>query len=140
MRLVPIEEIGMDKSVNEMFSMMDKMFGGNLQQTEKKASFRLDILENDNAYVVESDLPGVLRENVAIDFDKNILKISVKAVENTEEKKFVHRERKHNDMERVLKFKDIDAENIGAKLENGLLIVTLPKQEIIETKKSIEIQ
>lgn len=140
MRLVPLEALGMDKSVNEMFSRMDKMFAGNLQQVEKKASFRLDILENDTAYFVESDLPGVLRENVAIDFDKHVLKISVKAVENTEEKTFLHRERKHKYMERVLKFKDIDADNIGAKLENGILTVTLPKLEMIETKKSIEIQ
>jgi HSP20 family protein len=140
MRLVPLQELGMDKSANEMFSIMEKVFGNSLQQTETKASFRLDVLEKDNAYVVVSDLPGVLRDKITISFDKEMLKISVAEVENDQEIKYIHRERKHNAMERVIKLKEIDTENIVAKLENGILTITLSKKEIVETKMNIEIQ
>lgn len=142
MRLVPYRELGMDKSVNEMFSMMDQFFNSSLQQSDRKVSFRLDILENDNDYTIEGELPGINRENIQIDFDKNLLKISVNKLEDSEasNKKYLHRERKSYAMERTLRFKNVDAEAIEAKLEHGILTVVLPKLEEVITKKSIEIQ
>ena len=142
MRLVPYRGLEVDKSVNEVFSMMDEFFNNSLTQSERKNGFRLDVLENDKEYIIEGELPGVQRENIQIDFENNLLKISVeqKNEESVEEKNYVHRERKIFSMERVLKFKDINSEAIEAKLEHGILNVKLPKQEIIDTKTKIEIQ
>jgi len=142
MRLVPYRGLEVDKSVNEVFSMMDEFFNNSLTQSERKNGFRLDVLENDKEYIIEGELPGVQRENIQIDFENNLLKISVeqKNEESVEEKNYVHRERKIFSMERVLKFKDINSEAIEAKLEQGILTVKLPKQEIIDTKTKIEIQ
>ncbi|MCH4888555.1 Hsp20 family protein [Acidaminobacter sp. JC074] len=127
--------------MNNMFNMMDEFFNS-VPQKEMKRGFRLDVLENDKEFVVEGELPGIQRDNINIDFENNLLKISVEQTseENVEEKNYVHRERKMYSMERVLRFKDVDPENIQAKLENGILKVILPKVELVDTKKRIEVQ
>jgi len=142
MRMVPYRGLEVDKSFNEVFSMVDEFFSNSLTQSEVKKGFRLDVLENDKEYIIEGELPGVQRENIQINFENNLLKISVeqKNDETVEEKNYIHRERKVVSMERVLKFKDINSEAIEAKLEHGILNVKLPKQEIIDTKTKIEIQ
>ncbi len=138
MRLVPYR----NDELNDMFSMMDEFFNNSLPQKEVKHGFKLDVLENENNYVVEGELPGIERENVNIDFENNLLKISVEqsSEEAVEEKNYIHRERKMYSMERVIKFKNVNQEGIEAKLENGILKVVLPKLEIVDTKKRIEVQ
>ncbi len=138
MRLVPYR----NDELNDMFSMMDEFFNNSLPQKEVKRGFRLDVLENEKSYVVEGELPGIERENINIDFENNLLKISVEqsSEETVEEKNYIHRERKMYSMERVVKFKNVNQENIEAKLENGILKVVLPKLEVVDTKKRIEVQ
>jgi len=138
MRLVPYR----NDEMNDMFSMMDEFFNNSLPQKEVKCGFRLDVLENEKSYVVEGELPGIERENINIDFENNLLKISVEqsSEETVEEKNYIHRERKMYSMERVVKFKNVNQENIEAKLENGILKVVLPKLEVVDTKKRIEVQ
>lgn len=140
MRLVPYKREAV--RFDDMFSMMDDFFNNSLTHKEHKQGFRLDILENNNAYIIEGELPGVAKENLEIAYENNLLKISVKASEEkeVEEKNYLHRERRSVAMERTIKFKDINAEAIEAKLEHGLLRVTLPKLEKVENKKRIEIQ
>ncbi|MBI9014328.1 MAG: Hsp20 family protein [Clostridiales bacterium] len=142
MKLVPYRGLEVDKSFNEVFSMMDELFNNSLTQNERKTTFKLDVLDNDKEYIIEGELPGIQRENIHINFENNLLKISVeeKNEETIEEKNYIHRERKVVSMERVLKFKDINSDAIEAKLEHGILTVKLPKQEVIDTKKKIEIQ
>ena len=49
--------------------------------------FRTDIQESDKDYVLEADLPGFKKEDIAIDITKDLLTISASHVENKEEKK-----------------------------------------------------
>jgi HSP20 family protein len=137
MRLVPVRN---QASFDDMFNMMDEFFKET--RKEMKVGFKLDIIENEGSYVVEGDLPGVKRQDINIDFDNNLLKISVDhhTEENIEEKNYVHRERKQVSMERVLRFKKVNSDAIEAKLENGVLTITLAKLEEIDNKKRIEIQ
>ncbi len=128
MRLVPYgREI--ERPI-EMFNMMDEFFNSSINNQESKKGFKIDVLESDHAFVIEGELPGIDRENINIDFENNLLKISVgqKDEESVEEKKYVHKERKQYSMERVVRFKNVNHESIEAKLENGILTVTIPKQ------------
>ena len=140
MRLVPYgREI--ERPI-EMFNMMDEFFNSSLNNQESKKGFKLDVLENDQAFIVEGELPGIDRKDINIDFENNLLKIVVEqqADESVEEKNYIYRERKHYSMERVLRFKNVNHESIEARLENGILTVTIPKQEVVDNKKKIEIQ
>lgn len=139
LRLVPVKRNGVERTFDEMFNMMDDFF-----KTPEKIirKFKLDVVKNEEAYLVEAEIPGVKRENIEIDFDNDLLYIKVKSEEvNEEEKKhYIHRERHVEAMERVLRFEDVNFENIQAKLEDGILKIILPKMPLVENKKRIEIQ
>ncbi|MCC5890364.1 MAG: Hsp20/alpha crystallin family protein [Alkalibacterium sp.] len=104
-------------------------------------SFKTDIIEQDDAYVVEAELPGMSRENIELDFQDNILSISAKQEtatdESDEERNYIRRERSTRSFSRQFILQDIDEDNIKARFDNGILEVTLPKQhpEPKNTKK-----
>ena len=90
-------------------------------------TFPLDVIELDEAYLIEADLPGVLAEQVEINVNYDHIEISVNLDIETEEK-FVHRERPfRGKLSRRLSFnKPINAQLATTKLENGILSVELP--------------
>lgn len=135
LRLVPYRN---DRSM-DMFHMMDEFF----KTSEKPMKhFKLDVIKHEDAYLVEAEIPGVNRENIEIDYEDNLLHIRVKREEKTEDKgkNYLHKERHISSMERVLRFENIDQDHIEAKLEDGILSVTLPTQVLADNKKKIEIQ
>ena len=60
--------------------------------------------------------------------------------EENKEKNYIHRERKSSKMMRRMFFKDIDEENMSAKLEGGILEITIPKKTEEKKNKKIEIK
>ena len=104
-------------------------------------SFKIDLRDNGNEYVVEAEVPGVKKEEIDIAYDNNCLKISLNKDENIEksEKNYIHRERRLSSMERRIMLVDIDEKGIKAKLDDGLLTLTLPKKSNDEKALKIKI-
>ncbi len=104
------------------------------------AAVRANIKEEAEAYVVEAELPGIKKEDITLICEKGVLTITAKAQEqkDTEQGRYIHKERTEGELIRRFALKDIEEENISAKLENGILYVTLPKQKAHE--KHIEIE
>ena len=102
---------------------------------------KTDIKETDKAYVVEAEMPGVKKEDVALICREGVLTISVKSSEEKTEEKdnYVRKERVSGEMSRSFALKDINEEDISAKLDDGVLSVTLPKKAAEEERK-IEIE
>lgn len=97
---------------------------------EQSGSFRVDVQDKGNAYVLEADLPGVARENIHVDLNEDTLTISVESNENTEKKDengYIMRERRTGCASRSFNVEGICRENISAAYENGVLTLTLPK-------------
>ena len=92
---------------------------------------RVDIREEGDAYGLDAELPGVSKENINIDIADGRLTISVNQDEKTEEKKenYVRRERRACSFCRSFDITDIDTDKISAKMENGVLSLTLPRRE-----------
>ena len=90
---------------------------------------RTDIRETDEAYLLETELPGVKKDDIELIRENGVLTIAVKAIEPENAEGYVRRERVYGDLKRSFALKDIDEETISAKLENGVLFVTLPKQK-----------
>ena len=103
-------------------------------------ALRANIKNTPNAYVVEAELPGVKKEDITLICEQGVLTITAKADEakDTEDERYIRKERIEGELVRRFALSDIDEENISAKLENGVLFVTLPKQKAKE--KHIEIE
>lgn len=95
----------------------------------------VNISENENAYELEFNAPGIKKEDFKITFDQSILTVSFEKKEEKKEetKKFIKREFSAQSFKRSFTLDDkINADAIEAKYENGLLILTLPKVEEVK--------
>ena len=119
--------------------MLDQTFGafGWPSAAERGAwSPLVDIEEQDDAFVVEAELPGVERENVNIEFVGNELTITGEAREK-ERKGAVRRQSRRTGRfdYRVSLPVHVDAEKIEASLKDGVLTVRVPKSERAQRRK-----
>ncbi len=101
--------------------------------------FAMDAVETDAAYLVKANLPGIAKENITIEVDGNAVKITatptVEALAS-EGEKLIRRERYAGKFERQFTLSaDIDADAVNAKLEHGVLAVTLPKKAVLAAKR-----
>lgn len=107
--------------------------------------FRTDIRKIENGFVLEADLPGFDKKDIAVDIDGDILTIKAERhseSENSENKdSFVRIERSYGSYERSFDVSGINKDQISAKYENGVLVLNMPEKEPVkqETKK-LEIQ
>ena len=85
-----------------------------------------EIVENCDyvAYIGDKNIANVL----GLEYNKGNINIIVKRKENN--KKYLLHERRYNGLNRHFYFKDFDGDNINAKYENGVLIISIPKKEI----------
>ena len=103
----------------------------------------VNIIENFPNFVVELAVPGLQKEDFSIEVEEDTLKISSKkAKEQTEENndsRFRKREFNYQSFERSFKLpENIKTEDIQANYENGILKITLPKEEKKALKKMVE--
>ena len=108
-----------------------------------KKSMKCDIFEKDGNYNVVMDIPGFKKEDINIECDNGVIKISCekKEEENEEDdKKYIRKERVYEKCERSFNFGDIKEDEIEAEFSDGTLKLVIPKQEKVDTKKSIEIK
>ncbi|AZL54836.1 MULTISPECIES: Hsp20/alpha crystallin family protein [Aliarcobacter] len=99
--------------------------------------------EGEFAYHVDVDLPGVKKEDIKVDINKNILTISGERKTKDEIKKedYYKVETYFGKFSRSFTLpENADVENIEAKSDNGVLEVVIPKLKDDITKKSIEIK
>ncbi len=92
----------------------------------------VDISENENAFVLKAELPGVSREDINIDINNKTLTLKgeKKFEEKTEKENYVRVERSYGSFSRTFTLSDkVDTENVKASYKDGVLEVTLPKKE-----------
>lgn len=104
---------------------------------------RLDLDASDKEYTVAVELPGVEEKDVSIEVSKNTLAISgekKKESEDKDEKGGRHIERSYGFFQRTLVLPDdVDADNIKASFDKGVLSVTIPRVEIKKDIRKVEI-
>lgn len=108
-------------------------------------AFRTDIRDAGDAYVLEADLPGMKKEDIHIDIDGERLSISAERNAVKEEKDenggYIRCERSYGSFSRSFDISGIQAENISAAYEDGVLKLTLPKQsKAVPASRRLEIQ
>lgn len=95
----------------------------------------VDVVETENSYLLKAAMPGVSKDNVKIKFENKFLTLMGKTDAIGEDAKFTLKESACGNYYRVFRLTDnIDSERIDAEMNNGLLVVTLPKHDRVKAR------
>ena len=102
---------------------------------------KCDIYEEGNNYVIEMDVPGFQKEDINMELEDGYLKIAVEKKEDensNDNKKYVRRERhSYAKCERRFYVGNINEEEIKAKFNDGILKISVPREEEKKENKKI---
>jgi len=106
------------------------------QPREQFISAPASVVETGDGYTLRLEMPGVNKEGLEISMEKNELVIigrrSLPAVDGT----LIHRESRRENFRRMFEIDpSIDAGKINAKVEQGVLTLTLPKAEHVKPRR-----
>ena len=109
---------------------------GDLAPTEQLVAPPASVIEAGEDYTLEVEMPGVNKDGLDISVENNELTIvgrrSLAVVEGT----LIHHESRPENFRRTFELDpSIDANKIGAKVEYGLVTLTLPKAEHVKPHK-----
>lgn len=106
------------------------------------ASFRVDVSDKGDHYLLEADLPGAKKDDVSIEVLDGMLSINVEREEVKKEEKenYLFNERRVGKFHRSFTLNGIDEEKVAAEYVDGVLKLTLPKKaEETKTGRKIDI-
>lgn len=123
----------------DMEELMGRLMGGGKQELPlTKFTPSLDLIETENEFELDVDLPGFTPEEVKVELKNGDLWISGNHDEVKEEsEKTYHRvERRHGEFRRIVPLpSSIDDEKVEANFENGVLKIHLAKSDEAQVKK-----
>ncbi len=132
-RWEPFSELGRmslwDDSVEKM---MRRMMQPMRMKGVEAIDIAIDVAENDAAYTVKAEVPGVKKEDIGVSIDGNQVAITAEVKKEHEEKKgekLLRSERYYGSMYRSFTLPtDVDQTKADAKYADGVLELTLPKK------------
>ena len=145
MSIVKYNSVLNDYVPTSFTNLIDRFFNESLTRGGGSAyAFvpKVDIVENEKDFQLHVAVPGVNKEDFNIDLKDNLLTISGERKFNKEknEKNFFSIETQYGSFSRSFALpENIDASKINAKYENGILEITLPKDEKKVLKASIKV-
>ena len=106
------------------------------QRPEQLVTPAASVVEGNDAYILNVEMPGVNKEGLEISVENNELTItgrrSLPQIEGT----LIHRESRAENFRRVFELDpSIDTAKISARIEQGMLTLTLPKAEQVKPRK-----
>jgi HSP20 family protein len=109
------------------------------ESDEQPLQIKVDVEEDDKTYKVKAEIPGVKKEDINIQVDRNQVSISAESKREKEVKdkgKVIRSERYYGSLFRSFSLAhDVDQAGANAKYADGILELTLPKKVTSETKK-----
>lgn len=126
------------------FSDLDDLFKGFFVRPmafegQPQMQIKMDVKEDDKAYTVHADIPGVKKEEIHVTIDGNQVSISAEVKKHKEEKdgeKVLRSERYYGKVARSFTLgHDVDESQAEAKYADGVLELTLPKKVASSSRK-----
>ncbi|MBI5930880.1 MAG: Hsp20/alpha crystallin family protein [Chloroflexi bacterium] len=125
-----------------MQSALDRMFDETWRPLEGRLSdfgLAVDVDENDQHYIVKTDLPGVQADHINVRMDGDYLMIEAEIPEQVEEKKegrTLVKERRYGKFSRRIQIpQPIKVDEVEANFDNGVLTLTLPKSPEVQPRQ-----
>ena len=102
---------------------------------------KCDIYEKDGNYYLEADIPGFSKNDIKIDLNDGYLTITASKEDSNDEndRNYIKKERVSTQIQRQFYVGDVEAEEIKAEFNNGILKITIPEQEKPKNNHSINI-
>ena len=103
------------------------------------AQFRVDVTEDEKAYTLRAEIPGVKKDDIDITIDGDEVTISAELKNETELKdgeRVLRAERRYGKAYRAFTLgQDVDQAGAQAKYADGVLQLTLPKKVVAASKR-----
>lgn len=109
-----------DRFFRSFFDMNDWM---------SNVGFRVDIHDESDHYMLEAELPGVTQDQIDLSVENDTLTISADMKSEYKDEKAYYSERRVGHVSRSFNLDGIDQDRITADYKNGILYVTMPKQQ-----------
>ncbi len=124
----------LDRYFNEPFFNAPRLW----DRDQKGTTLALDVIEDEDAFVVKASVPGVASEEIDVTLTENVLTIKGETTADREidEQRYHVRERRWGSFYRSVTLPvTVEADKIEAHSENGVLTLRLPKAEAVKPKK-----
>ena len=130
-----------DEFFNDDFMNFPVWGGRNpLYGKHAKNLMKTDVRETDGSYELDVDLPGFKKDEISVDLKDGYLTIqAAKGLDKDEQDKkgrYIRQERYAGTMSRSFYVGDVEPDQVSAKYEDGILKISLPKQEKKELPKT----
>lgn len=131
---------------NWMPTVFGDFFDNDFMTRANATAPAINVLENDEAYLVELAAPGLKKEDFAVNINEEgnlVIKMEKKQEQTTDDKHahYLRSEFNYTKFEQTLILPDdVEKAKIAARVENGVLTVDLPKTEQARTKVERQIE
>jgi HSP20 family protein len=102
-------------------------------------TMKVDVAEDDKAYTIRADVPGVKKDDIQIDVEGGQVSIRAEVKRESEKKdgeKVLHSERYYGMVSRSMSLPvDVDTQGAKAEYKDGVLNLTLPKKAAKSTRR-----
>lgn len=106
---------------------------------QPQVQLRIDVAEDENAYTVHAEVPGVTKEDINVTIDGNQVAISAEVKRNSAQKqgeRVLHSERYYGKVYRAFTLaQDVDEAGAQARYNEGVLELRLPKKAAVSARK-----
>lgn len=142
--LIPFNRGKNELSPRNLFGLMDDFFSDAWPMGRSLVgdTFKVDVKESDSAYIVEAEMPGITKEEISLSLRDEQLTIGVARSDeaNKDQDNYIHRERRCASMQRSIYLAGACEEGVEAKLESGVLQISVPKRTGPGASRQIEIK
>ena len=125
---------------SEIDRLFEDAFSAPVGKWDKNSvwGFPLDVTEADESFTVKAAVPGMDPNELDIAITDNVLTIKgeTQAEETREDEKVHLRERRYGSFMRSISLPvPVEADNVSANYENGVLSLHIPKAEAVKPKR-----
>lgn len=114
-------------------------YPGGMPAEAETQSVRMDVKEDDKAFTVHADMPGVNKEDIHVSIDGHTVSIVAEVKKTGEQKegeRVIKRERYYGKVSRSFSLgQELDENAASARFENGVLELVLPKKTAVAARR-----
>ncbi|HSN33945.1 MAG TPA: Hsp20/alpha crystallin family protein [Ideonella sp.] len=119
--------------IDNLFPELFRRWARPMRFAEEAPEIKIDVTENEKDYSVRAEIPGAKKEDIRVSVDGNFVSIAAEVKKEKEEKsggRVLLKETYIGSSSRGFSLAhEIEPKGVVAKLEDGILKLTLPKRE-----------